>query len=69
MTSFSLPSDIMLLWQSFIVWWMPIDKSIEEFIYFYPLFMAYIWMFGAIIFCIRFEWRHPSKISTFPLEK
>lgn len=69
MTSFSLPSDIMLLWQSFITWWMPIDKSIEEFIYFYPLFMAYIWMFGAIIFCIRFEWRNPSKISTFPLEK
>lgn len=46
-------------WQLFMVWWSPIDKTIEEFIYYYPLFMAYIWMFGAIIFCLRYEWKKP----------
>ena len=64
MISFFQTNEIVQLWQAFIVWWMPIDKAIEEFIYFYPLFMAYIWMFGAIIFCIRFEWRNVSKLSS-----
>jgi len=48
-------------WQDFMAWWSPIDKSIEEFIYYYPLFMAYIWMFGAIIFCLRYEWHQPKS--------
>ncbi len=47
-------------WHIFMAWWSPIDKSIEEFIYYYPLFMAYIWMFGAIIFCLRYEWHQPK---------
>ncbi len=55
-----LPFEIFQSWQNFMMWWSPIDKSIEEFIYYYPLFMAYIWMFGAIIFCLRYEW-HKSK--------
>ena len=55
-----LPFEIFQSWQNFMMWWSPLDKSIEEFIYYYPLFMAYIWMFGAIIFCLRYEW-HKSK--------
>lgn len=47
-------------WQIFITWWSPIDRKIEDFIYYYPLFMAYIWMFGAIIFCLRHEWHQPK---------
>ncbi len=53
-------SEIFDFWQIFTAWWLPIDKSIEEFIYYYPLFMAYIWMFGAIIFCLRYEWHQPK---------
>ncbi|MDD5227725.1 MAG: poly-beta-1,6-N-acetyl-D-glucosamine synthase [Methylococcales bacterium] len=52
--------ELLNIWQVFMAWWSPIDKSIEEFIYYYPLFMAYIWMFGAIIFCLRYEWRKSS---------
>ena len=53
--------EIFQSWQNFMMWWSPIDKSIEEFIYYYPLFMAYIWMFGAIIFCLRYEWHKPKS--------
>lgn len=53
-------SEFLSFWQNFTAWWLPIDKSIEEFIYYYPLFMAYIWMFGAIIFCVRYEWHQPK---------
>ena len=56
-----LPFEIFQSWQNFMMWWSPIDKSIEEFIYYYPLFMAYIWMFGAIIFCLRYEWHKPKS--------
>ncbi len=35
--------------------WQPLNGFISGFIYYYPLFMAYIWMFGAIIFYYRFE--------------
>jgi poly-beta-1,6-N-acetyl-D-glucosamine synthase len=48
------------------------DNLIEGFIYYYPLFMAYIWMFGAVIFYFRFEWRkhgnaeHLPELSSFP---
>ncbi len=56
-----LPFEIFQSWQNFMAWWSPIDKSIEEFIYYYPLFMAYIWMFGAIIFCLRYEWHKPKS--------
>jgi biofilm PGA synthesis N-glycosyltransferase PgaC len=52
--------ELVANWQHFMAWWSPIDKSIEEFIYYYPLFMAYIWMFGAIIFCLRYEWHQPK---------
>ena len=56
-----LPFEIFQSWQNFMMWWSPLDKSIEEFIYYYPLFMAYIWMFGAIIFCLRYEWHKPKS--------
>ncbi len=59
-----LPFEMLQSWQNFMVCWSPIDKSIEEFIYYYPLFMAYIWMFGAIIFCLRYEW-HKSPLPPF----
>jgi poly-beta-1,6-N-acetyl-D-glucosamine synthase len=49
-----------------------LDNLIEGFIYYYPLFMAYIWMFGAIIFYVRYEWRqhgdaeHLPELSSYP---
>jgi biofilm PGA synthesis N-glycosyltransferase PgaC len=52
--------------------WGSFDKIIEAFIYYYPLFMAYIWMFGAIIFYFRYEWRqhgnaeHLPELSSYP---
>jgi len=67
--NFSLPNlSIMLLdaWQQVLSLWAPIDASIEGFIYYYPLFMAYIWMFGAIIFYIRFEWRQQGNADHLP---
>ena len=57
MNFLSTLSPMLQSWQMFMAWWSPIDKFIEEFIYYYPLFMAYIWMFGAIIFCLRYEWK------------
>ncbi len=57
-------------WQQLITLWSPIDKVIEGFIYYYPLFMAYIWMFGAIIFGLRHEWREQNtklpELSDYP---
>ena len=53
-------------WQQVLSLWAPIDASIEGFIYYYPLFMAYIWMFGAIIFYIRFEWRQQGNADHLP---
>jgi biofilm PGA synthesis N-glycosyltransferase PgaC len=48
-------------WHDFMSAWEPLDGSIEGFIYYYPLFMAYIWMFGAIIFYFRYEWRQQGN--------
>lgn len=49
-------------------------NSVDEFIYAYPLFMAYIWMLGALIFYFRFEFKqrdysekHPLALSDQPL--
>jgi len=42
-------------WLSVIQGWQSLNGVIDDFIYYYPLFMAYIWMFGAIIFYFRFE--------------
>ncbi len=64
--SFLVPFELIPLWQNFMAWWSPIDKSMEEFIYYYPLFMAYIWMFGAIIFCLRYEWHKPKLALATP---
>ncbi|TAK63809.1 MAG: poly-beta-1,6 N-acetyl-D-glucosamine synthase [Methylobacter sp.] len=44
----------------------PLDGLIEGFIYYYPLFMAYIWMFGAIIFYFRYEWRQQGNAEHLP---
>ena len=60
-------------WHYFVSVWEPIDGIIEGFIYYYPLFMAYIWMFGAIIFYFRHEWRghrhseHSPELKEYPL--
>lgn len=43
-----------------------LDGFIAGFIYFYPLFMAYLWMFGAIIFYIRYERRQPDHFEGLP---
>ena len=53
-------------WQLFLSLWAPIDANIEGFIYYYPLFMAYIWMFGAIIFYFHFEWRQQGNTEHLP---
>lgn len=59
-------------WPHFIPAWGGMDGAIEGFIYYYPLLMAYIWMFGAIIFYLRYEWRqhgnaeHLPELSEYP---
>lgn len=35
--------------------WKLLNGGVDVFIYYYPLFMAYLWMFGAVIFYYRFE--------------
>ena len=67
--TFSLQNLSVILvnhWYQFLSAWAPIDESIEGFIYYYPLFMAYIWMFGAIIFYFRFEWRQQGNTEQLP---
>lgn len=54
------------LWQQFMALWLPIDGLIEGFIYYYPLFMAYIWMFGALIFFVRHELRQLGHADVLP---
>lgn len=53
-------------WTLWVTSWEPLDGSIEIFIYYYPLFMAYVWMFGAIIFYFRYEWRKPGNKEHLP---
>lgn len=48
------------LWQALRRQWQPINARIGGFIFYYPLFMAYLWMLGAIIFYFRFEKTEPS---------
>jgi len=50
----------------FVTVWGSFDNVIEWFIYYYPLFMAYIWMFGAIIFYFRYEWRQHGNAEHLP---
>ena len=35
-------------------------------IFYYPLVMAYVWMIGAIIFYLRYEWRKPDIYGALP---
>ena len=42
-------------WLSAMPIWKLFSAVIDSFIYYYPLFMAYVWMFGAVIFYVRFE--------------
>ncbi|WP_292431763.1 poly-beta-1,6-N-acetyl-D-glucosamine synthase [Methylobacter sp.] len=53
-------------WRDFMSVLEPLDGLIEGFIYYYPLFMAYIWMFGAIIFYFRYEWRQQGNAEHLP---
>jgi hypothetical protein len=46
----SLTALLQNQWHHSVSVWAQLDSPIEGFIYYYPLFMAYIWMFGAIIF-------------------
>ncbi|MFA5984243.1 MAG: poly-beta-1,6-N-acetyl-D-glucosamine synthase [Methylococcaceae bacterium] len=54
-------------WQQLTSHFGPMDNLVEAFIYYYPLFMAYIWMFGAIIFFLRYEWRQLGNEDNLPL--
>ena len=62
----NLSAIIQTQWHYFLSAWEPVDGVIEGFIYYYPLFMAYIWMFGAIIFYFRYEWRKSENIEHLP---
>ena len=53
-------------WHQVLLAWQPLDVAIEGFIYYYPLFMAYIWMFGAIIFYSRYEWHQQGNAEHLP---
>lgn len=43
-------------------------KLLFGFTYYYPLFMAYLWMLGALLFYLRYEFRKPAfpKIKAWP---
>jgi biofilm PGA synthesis N-glycosyltransferase PgaC len=65
----SLQNFILMLqvhWHDFVFAWRPLDSLIEGFIYYYPLFMAYIWMFGALIFYFRYEWGQQGNAEHLP---
>ena len=40
-----------------IAWpeWALVDDSLARFMFYYPLFMAYVWMIGAVVYYWRFE--------------
>ncbi len=38
----------------------------DDFIFYYPVFMAYLWMMGAIIFYLRFERSRAYQMGTVP---
>lgn len=74
-TSFSSAADFLAYqWQLLLTAIGGIDGFVEGFIYYYPLFMAYIWMFGALIFYFRHEAplsqptskEHLPELSEFP---
>ncbi|MFI3155920.1 MAG: poly-beta-1,6-N-acetyl-D-glucosamine synthase [Methylococcaceae bacterium] len=68
----NLSAMLLIQWHDFVTVWKPLDGFVEGFIYYYPLFMAYIWMFGAIIFYFRYEWKqqgnaeHLPELSAYP---
>ncbi|RIZ69739.1 MAG: poly-beta-1,6 N-acetyl-D-glucosamine synthase [Methylococcales bacterium] len=62
----NLTEDLQVLWLDLVSVWTSFDASLEDFIYYYPLFMAYIWMFGALIFYFRFEWRQQGNSENLP---
>jgi len=53
-------------WHDLASAWEPLDDVIEGFVYYYPLFMAYIWMFGALIFYFRHEWHQQGNDEHLP---
>ncbi len=61
-----LAEDLNTLWRFLVSAWTPLDASLEDFIYYYPLFMAYIWIFGALIFYFRFEWHQQGNSDNLP---
>ncbi|MEI8208731.1 MAG: poly-beta-1,6-N-acetyl-D-glucosamine synthase [Methylococcales bacterium] len=61
-----MTEDLQVLWLDLVSVWTSFDASLEDFIYYYPLFMAYIWMFGALIFYFRFEWRQQGNSENLP---
>ncbi len=61
-----LSSLLQTQWYQVLLVWQPLDAAIEGFIYYYPLFMAYIWMFGAIIFYSRYEWHQQGNAEHLP---
>ena len=62
----NMAEDLHSLWRFLVSAWTPFDAFLEDFIYYYPLFMAYIWIFGALIFYFRFEWRQQGNSENLP---
>ena len=46
-------------------------QSILNFIFYYPLFMSYLWMMGALVFCFKERqepaYDHPASLDEYPL--
>lgn len=41
-------------------------QTLSAFVFFYPLFMAFFWMLGGILFFLRREWRQttpPTRVD------
>jgi biofilm PGA synthesis N-glycosyltransferase PgaC len=50
--------------------WGEVDDAFARFMFYYPLFMAYVWMIGALIYYVRWEKRpsydHQPELSSYP---
>jgi biofilm PGA synthesis N-glycosyltransferase PgaC len=49
--------DRLLIWQEWLqeLPWQTLDEFVSRFVFYYPLFMAYVWMIGGIIYFLRWE--------------
>ena len=45
------------------IWWMLCLDVLFDFVFFYPFFMAYVWMAGGIVHFLLFEWGQKDTLD------